>query len=239
MKYIHISLVITALLVISCGKSQDDTVSKDAGKTRKLPGIIQLANTSLRIDPYIFSGLITHLPKGARVEILDKSAKKSWIGKSSDYWYRIRDERGYTGWVYGSTIKILKPGKEEEVAKYLNTFLAEKTEEIKKNLIGKWWSYNQFGDFTNHGLEFYGDGTYRSYTKGGEKWAKTGNYNLDVKNNTIIFLKGASFGKNITFEVAGSTYLLKREMEKYTLKMKKIQQELPQKSATEIDSENK
>jgi hypothetical protein len=225
MKPIIPFLIPLLFMIGSCGADdkQDSDLSKKGAANR---GIILSQNTSLRINPYIFSSKIKLLDRGDKVDVLERSAEKSWIGNTEDYWYRIRTSEDFRGWVYGRTIKILTGDDTAEVEKSINKFWAREFQQLKEDLTGKWWSINKFGDFTRHGLELYPDGTYRSYYKGGKKGAIEGKYNIDFNNNDIVFLKGATFGKTIRFVKAGTGYYLMREMENYELRMKKIQKEL-------------
>jgi len=177
-------------------------------------GIILTNNTALRLEPFIFSSKIAQLPKGTAITVLKKSAKKSYIGRKSNYWYQIKLETGFIGWTYGRNIQIIKKNSSKEMSDYVSAFWESEKDELQKKLAGKWWSVNKFNDFTNHCIELYEDGKYKSYYNGNEKYAKTGEYNFDFNENKIIFLKGTSFHENLIFERRGQTFILKKSFKK-------------------------
>ena len=84
---------------------------------------------------------------------------------------------------------------------------------MKQYLTGKWWSTNEFGDFTDHCIELYESGTYKSYLKGNENSPIIGTYKLDFNKNEIIFSRGTSFKSNLDLARRGSDYMLKKDRE--------------------------
>jgi hypothetical protein len=125
----------------------DKTITKDTY------GIILKGYTAVRIDPMIFAGIVTVLNKGTSVEVLDKSKEKSWVGKTSGYWYKVRANDGITGWVFGQNISIHYSKGKDAIDKVVSDFMAGEGVQVKQYLAGKWWSINQFGDFTDHCLD--------------------------------------------------------------------------------------
>jgi len=222
LRVITLCLICMALSLVNCSREKDP-----ANETfQKQTGIIITGNTSLRIDPLIFSARIAQLKKGETVTILNRSSQKSAIGNSSSYWYYIITDRGLSGWLFGVNMKIISSNDKDAVKDYISDFWEEETKKLTKDLSGKWWSINRFGDFTNHCLEIYENNTYKSYSKGNEKSAMEGDYNFDFNQNEIVFLKGTSFGQNLNFLVRGSSYVLYREQKDYELKFKKIVENL-------------
>ncbi len=214
-------LILTILiLTLSCGGGSDEN------QISEKPGVNPVAliitpNTAMRIDPLIFSSRISLLKKGEVVEILDRSTEEKNIGKSRHYWYKVKLSNGVTGWIYGVNITILKNTDSKNVESYLSQFWEKETEELSTALNGKWWSVNRFNDFTNHCLEIYKNGKYKSYLKGSTKKIE-GEYNFDFNKNQIIFLGETSFGSNLTFVRRGDVYTLGNETEKDEIKFKKI-----------------
>ena len=127
MKYLQILLIIV-ITITSCSSEKQNTHNDTENIKSVRHGIILSKNTSMRINPYIFSSKIKHLQKGDKIIILGNSSKKSWIGKSNAYWYQVTDNQSFKGWVYGSNIKIMKSSGEEEISRYLNTFWAKQNE---------------------------------------------------------------------------------------------------------------
>ena len=194
----------------------------DEAITKDTYGIILKGYTAMRIDPMIFAGIVTVLNKGTSVEVLEKSKEKSWVGKTSGYWYKVRMNDGITGWVFGQNISIHYSKGKDAIDKVVSDFMAGEGVQVKQYLAGKWWSINQFGDFTDHCLELYESGKYKSYLKGEEKTPLTGTYRIDFNKNEILFSGGTSFKSNLDLVKRGVDYIIKKKMKDYELRFKKI-----------------
>ena len=158
-----IGVLMIALLAGGPGCSKkDDAITPDTY------GIITKGYTAMRIDPMIFAGIISDLNKGVSVSVLQRSAEKSWVGKNNDYWYKVRTKEGLNGWVFGQNIAIHSGKGVKSMDSAVSDFMQVETARVKQYLSGKWWSTNEFGDFTDHCLELYESGTYKSYLKGNE-----------------------------------------------------------------------
>jgi hypothetical protein len=215
-------IIVLAVLISFSHCSKKTDVSKITKITpKKYTGVILTNDTAVRIDPYIFSARVDQLKKGETVEITDKSSEKSAVGSSVDFWYKVSTAKKMSGWIYGKNIQILENDK-SSVTAFVNNFWEKEKETVRKNIVGRWWSVNKFGDFTNHVLEFNEGGTYKSYTKGGESKQIQGGYNLDFTNNEILFINGTSFEKNLSMVLRGDTLILYRETEKGEILFKKI-----------------
>ncbi len=195
-------------LISGCSVKQDKNKEKK-GKSRY--AIILFDDTAVRIDPIIFSAKVTELKKGQAVQIINTSEKKAWVGGNTGYWYRIRTEQGFSGWVFESTLKRLKPGSKTKINEYIAEFWEEESKKVMNGIDGKWWSINITGDFTNHCLVITSDGKYESYTRAGEDNKIVGEYNFNFENNEINFLNDTSFKSNLKFAKRGSTYKLYRD----------------------------
>ncbi len=72
-------------------------------------GIINSNSLRIRADKTLDAKIIGKLNTSDIVYILDKSKEKQQIGNMIDYWYYIyTDEKGISGWIYGSFIDIQK-----------------------------------------------------------------------------------------------------------------------------------
>ncbi|MCP4135609.1 MAG: SH3 domain-containing protein [bacterium] len=218
-----LSILIAALS--SCNKKSETIEPIKPGEKT---GIILSSNTSVRIDPFIYTAKITLLQKGDTVTILDRSASKSWIGKSKDYWYKVKLKNSIRGWIFGKNIKFLDSRDKDTVDTFISEFWEKETEEMKKYISGKWWSVNRFGDFTSHCLEIYDDGKYKSYWKGNPSNPIEGDYNFDMNQNELVFLKGTSFKHNLNFVRRGQTYILRKELKDKEIRFKKIVEDIEQ-----------
>lgn len=215
-KYILIPILLS---LFSC--SLDNSGHKEI-KSDEYIGVILARDTSLRVDPYIFSAKIDMLNKGETVKILEKSKSKSWIGSSSNFWYKILYKNSIPGWIYGENIKLIKKSSYSDVNDYMADYWEKEAEEIKNGISGKWWSLNPTGDFTNHCIEINRDGSYKSYEKSDIAQAITGQYNFDFNKNEIVFLKGTTFKKNLNFIKRGDTYFFKTPGSNDVIKFKRI-----------------
>lgn len=219
-----ISIIIASFLIILNTSCKDKN-----GETQAIPGnsegnpvaVIITPNTAMRIDPLIFSSRVALLKKGEVAEILDRSSEEKNIGTSRSYWYKVRLSNGITGWIYGVNITILDDANRGNVESYLSQFWEKETEELSTALHGKWWSVNRFNDFTNHCLELYKDGKYKSYIKGATKKLE-GEYNFDFNKSQIIFLGETSFTGNLNYVKRGEIYTLFNDSEKDEIKFKMI-----------------
>lgn len=198
----------------------------NCGDGKSLPegsyGIILQAYTPLRIDPFVFSGTVAELGKGETVRIIDTSAEKAWVERSHDYWYRVKTGNGITGWVFGTSVSIHSSSDSGAMEKIVTGFMEAERARVKQYLAGKWWTINEFGDFTDHCLELYESQKYRSFQKGSEQSPIVGTFTIDFNRNVIQFSDGTSFKSNLDLEKRGGDYIIKREMKDFELRFKKI-----------------
>jgi len=225
------------LLLLNCSNINDPEKSGQIEEQRKDMGVILTPDTALRIDPLVFSARIKQMNKGTIVEILERSSEERTIGGHKDYWYKIKLENRLTGWTFGRHIKVLDASGKETLESYLGKFWEIETEELSTDLHGKWWSINRYGDFTNHALEIFKDGRYRSYFKGGGKVIE-GVYNFDFNKNMVIFLSGTTFESDLNYIRKGNNHSLQRIEEKEEIRFKKINVN-PSSEVEEYQQDNK
>ncbi len=214
-------ILIIAAFITGCGRKKPETPIIPGSTEGNPLAIIITPNTALRVDPLIFTSRVAQLKKGEVGEVLERSSEKKPVAGTLDYWYKIKLSNGITGWVYGSNINILKDSNRNNVESFLSQFWEKETKELSEALHGKWWSVNRFNDFTNHCLEIYKDGKYKSYIKGSPTKIE-GDYNFDFNKNLVIFLNGTSFEGDLNYTRRGDAYTLSRENEKDEIKFKKI-----------------
>lgn len=214
-------ILIIAAVLTGCGKMKPETPIIPGSTEGNPLAVIITPNTALRVDPLIFTSRVAQLKKGEVGEVLERSSEKKPVAGTLDYWYRIKLSNGISGWIYGSNISILKDSNRNNVESFLSQFWEKETKELSEALHGKWWSVNRFNDFTNHCLEIYKDGKYKSYLKGSPTKIE-GDYNFDFNKNQIIFLNGTTFEGDLGYTRRGDAYTLSRENEKDEIKFKKI-----------------
>ncbi len=217
-------LVILTTAVLSCKKENDSTVHQHK-ETEYQTAIIHSPYAYVRISPLLFSARVTELERGEMVSIIERSAEKSWVGSKADYWYHIKMKNKTTGWIYGSSLKLVDSSSGN--ADTLLKELAEKdAETLKKELHGKWWSVNSQDTFTNQVLELFENSKYKSYYRDHEKNAIDGLYSIDSTNSMISFDKGTTFNTQMKYVKRGRTYCLFSVNEKNETEFKKISNEL-------------
>jgi hypothetical protein len=195
-------LVLMASLFSSCGPESEAKNHRDKGSF----AIVISEDATLRIDPYIFSSRISLLTRGTSVEILDKSQEKTWIGNSSDYWYKVRLDNGMTGWLYAKNLKILKTTSREDVESLVARYWEDEASVIRQGIAGRWWSVDRTGAFTSHGLDMTAEGKFRLYGRGGESTAPEGEYTINVHKHEIVFLGPTSFDGTLTYIKRGKMF---------------------------------
>ncbi|TAL38828.1 MAG: SH3 domain-containing protein [Spirochaetes bacterium] len=214
------ALMALAMLVCipSCrGKSGTQPA---AGEQVLQYGIVISDDANLRIDPLLYSTRIALLNKGDRVEIIEQTKDKSTAGKLSDYWYKVKMGKGITGWLFGGNIKTFKLAQAESIDSYVTAIYKDEEKKYRKVLSGKWWSVDIRDDYTNHALELYEDGKYKSYLRGQKEIE--GDYSFNYMENELLFSEGTSFGKNVKYSKKGTVYRLETKVDGWNLRFKKI-----------------
>jgi len=213
------AFVFCALLFHGCEAAQDSKSSD-----YKRGGIITENNTALRISPLVFSGVVSRLEKGLPAEVTERSAEKSRIARTTDYWYHVKLQNGITGWVYGQNLRLVDIKNHKQLNNLISEFKEFEEGGFAKVVAGKWWSVNAFGDFTEHALELYEDNKYKSYYKGREKNPIEGEFRVDFNKNDIIFPKGTTFKQNLKFAERGDSYILYTQSDEKEMSFKKIRE---------------
>ncbi len=60
----------------------------------------------VREEPFADAKILTHVRRGAVLEISSRTERKETVENDSSYWYNINYE-GLRGWVFGSYIEVL------------------------------------------------------------------------------------------------------------------------------------
>lgn len=211
-----ISLIISA---ISCKKEIQYNTEQET-ITDKV-GIILNKNSSVRIQPYIYSSKVTTLKRGTKVDVISQSVGKSYIAGKKRHWYQIKLPDNTLGWTYGSNIKIFNKGSEKSIENFEIELQTEEIGKLMADLEGKWWSINKRGDFTRHMIKLYKDGKYKAGRKYGK--IKEGTYEVDIIKQTITFSEGTSAGKMLYYIERGGEYNIEfRGKNDYQFYFKKI-----------------
>jgi len=192
---------------------------QDDLKKKKVVGMILRENSVMRIDPIIYAARVMLLKRAELVEVMERSQEPATVSGSTGYWYKVKAVNGISGWVWGKNIQFFTNKSKSSIDSYVSSFWEEESKRVMKKISGKWWSVDQRGDFTKHALEISPDGKYKSYLRGGNP--VTGEYNLNFKDNEIIFLKGTTFNTNLHIIQRGTMVYLEKENEKDSIKFQK------------------
>lgn len=220
LKTIYAAVLSISLITLTACNNKEDTGPAVSINKSAAYGVVLQENAVLRIDPIVYSSRVALLKKGDRVEITDQSKVKGWIGNTSNYWYKIRQGKGITGWIFGSNLKLFSEKESSSIENYLSNLREEEEKELKKNLAGRWWSINRNGDYTSHSIEIFENGQYKSQSKGGKEIS--GDYNFNFKEKEIIFLNNTSFGFNLKYVSRGNIFYLEAATDKQEMRFKKI-----------------
>jgi len=212
-----IYIIISALLlfsVLKCG--QESTVQNKNEESTNEIGIIITENTVMRLDPIIYSAVVTYICKGEKVKILKKSTVKSWLGDISDYWYMVRYSKGFLGWIYGKNIKIFFENDAGKISKYLSRFWKKELIRTRSRIKGLWEIIKTGGSNPGQHLLIYDDGNYVSYLS--ENELIKGQYKINLKDGEILFSDGTFFGKKIMYSIRERRlYLILKNGDKETV----------------------
>ncbi len=203
----NIILMIFVLIFFANCKDSNNELKTNIVK-KNSNGIVLVQNSSLRLDPFIFSTRLDQIDRGELVKIIKKSGKKGYIAGSKDWWYQIKLKNGISGWMYGKNLKIFSAKNNKEIEKQIKGFWKDEETKISSKLIGRWWSINRFGDYTSHGLDLLEDNKYKSYRKGKEDKAKEGDFSIDLADDKITFKGETTFAKEMKILKRGRSYYL-------------------------------
>lgn len=174
----------------------------------------------LRTNPTSYSFEIAILEKGEKVKVLYRSTQKSSLGGINEYWYYIKTNKGYIGWIFGSFLS--------------DKFIEEEKKSIDKNVLknqlkGIWWEVNDRGETGFRSLEFTPpDDSF----KGNFIYKFQNTYKLEgeyyINNDGIIVLnKELSIGNKIELiqTPEGFRLYLKKDEQPYYFKKSNIELE--------------
>ena len=226
------ALLFTGIMLSGCGP-EGEPLDRDLQK-KKVQGMIIRENTVMRIDPILYAARVTLLNRAEIIDVLDKSREMASVGDSRGYWYKVRTGNGISGWVWGKNIQFFTDKSKESIDSFVSSFWEEETERVMKQIAGMWWSVDLRGDFTRHALEIHPDGKYKSYLRGGSPII--GEYNLNFKDNEIIFLKGTTFKSNLHIIRRGTMVYLEKEIENDIVKFQKTSSRLDKDDKEEVDA---
>lgn len=218
-----IPLILLALAITACGNKNNNLSIESSPTESEMIAIALEDNISLRIDPFAKSARISTIPRGAKVKVLTRSFEKADVDRKRDFWYKIETNDKVTGWAFGGYLKIFEKGSDSAASSLISSLNKEESEAAQKNLAGRWWSVNDKNIFTDQCLDIYEDGSYRSYLKEKLDTPPTdGTIQINFESKEIVFSKGTTFGTQINFSNAASSYYLELKQDNKTLKFNKV-----------------
>jgi len=219
MKFHLVVAVAAAVSAAGIMCSNNPSVPEHVQQGQEILAIVLNDDAVMRIDPILYSGRVGLLKKTEVVEILGKSKEKASVGNDRNYWFRVKSKDGLTGWIFGANLQLLSDKSKRGIDNYISGFYEKEAERLRNVIGGKWWSVDDRGDFTNHGLEIWKEGKYRSYLKGGKEIK--GEFNIDVAKSEVVFLNGTTFEGNLNITRRGTFIYLERKDEANPMKFTK------------------
>jgi hypothetical protein len=206
----------------ACSKSDntEKIVNKNNVKKSDNIGVVIIDRAVLRVDPMLYSSVVSYINKGEKIEVTNRSRKKTWIGNVHDYWYKINLSKGFSGWTFGTNLKIFPADKTRAINNFLAEFWEEEIKKFRRRLRGKWGIVEISGRFPNQYLIIYDNGKYASFSM--DSAAIEGRYSVNFQNSEIVFNNGTYFGTRIDFAVRQNRLYLIKENKNSEIKFKKI-----------------
>lgn len=216
------------ILIISASLINLQTCTKEVQEEAEyiessMIGVILNYRSTLRLDPILYSSIITYLKLGETVDVLAQSKNRSWIGDTNNYWYKIKSKSGFSGWTYGTNIKVFAGDDKDDIGDFKIGFWNGEKWKMRKKLAGRWWSVDRFDNFTDQCIELGRNGTYKSYCL--DCTPIEGDYKIDFDEFEIIFLRGTYVGDRLKCIIRGGKYFLKKEG-KTVYKFKKVKKRI-------------
>ena len=208
-------------IVILCAACSDPKPGKAAFSKNEQIGLVTERGSAMRIEPYVYSSKVGELAKGEKVEVLESSKEMASIARTRNYWYRVRNASGLTGWVYGGNIKVFAAGSDFSAGNFAKQIKEEEQNEVLKELVGKWWSVNTREEFTQYWVSLFKDGKYEARYKDSGKLYK-GQYTLNLADSTITFDNDTPLGKELKFSERGLQYYIEYTGSSDSVRFKKI-----------------
>lgn len=224
-------LILISTVVMSCGEKG---VFRRLVDTIPDRAVTRVNSVNMRIAPFVLASKVDVLQKGIPLKIVDRSDKKDRIGRSVDYWYRVRLINGLEGWIYGTGLTLNEsPGKGENPVWNIPSTSSVIPD---GDLRGKWKVSSGGDSFKRVELLFRKDGTFL-YQRGAEMPAE-GTYKVDADLNSIQLKSGSlPDGTGIKYFFTGrelrlsgdigGTRVVFRRSSMPGLKVKKSRKQLP------------
>ena len=121
----------------------------------------------LRTDPINIASEIDFPPAGQRLVVLERTAKQDTIDDVSDFWYRVRQDSGIEGWIFGASLSF----SQQEMAQNVRG----RKKEIEEILPGIWWEIEGDGSTGYRKIVFKNGYFFYSY---GNRLENSGKYEI-------------------------------------------------------------
>lgn len=108
----RLTFVSAALLLFLAAQG---AASSSSGQTAPGKLIVTAAGARLRERPAAAAAETGRLQLGAVVDALERSAEKSRVGSSEDFWHLVAAPGGARGWVYGGLVSPFDPAQRDSL----------------------------------------------------------------------------------------------------------------------------
>ncbi|MCX7678768.1 MAG: SH3 domain-containing protein [Spirochaetes bacterium] len=227
-------IILIGFAIVFARCAQDKEPQELNFKKDKVVGVVIRENAVLRIDPIVYSARVALIKRAEIVEVLGKSKEPAIVGGAKGYWYKVKAQNGIVGWMWGKNIRFFTNESKSTIDSYVSEFWEKESERLKKLISGRWWSINKRGDFTEHALEIFPEGKYKSYVKGGQPIE--GIYNINLKDNEVVFVNGTTFKTNLNIVQRGTLLFLEKETDKDIIKFQKIASKIDEEKQGNLDA---
>lgn len=206
-RLISVSLAGFLILCLTgiAGCAEKKTVYLDAD-TRTGPryAFVSGDEAILRTDPINIATEIDFPPAGQRLTVLERTARQDTIDDVSDFWYRVRQDSGIEGWIFGASLSF----SQQEMAQNVKG----RKQEILDILPGIWWEIEGDGSTGYRKIVFKNDYFFYSY---GNRLENSGKYEVtdDLK---LKFSVKTSLGEELEVRKVGLEYRIFAKIDNFT-----------------------
>lgn len=198
-----ILLILSIFFLFSCADKKTVYLNADTGSGPRYAYVSGDA-AILRTDPIIIASEVDFPPAGQRLTVIERTAKQDSIDGVSDFWYRVRQDSGIEGWIFGASLSF----SQQELAQNFQG----KKKEIEEVLPGIWWEIEGDGSTGYRKIVFKNDYFFYSY---GNRLENSGKYEItdDLKLKLSV---PTGMGQELEVRKVGLEYRIFSNIENFS-----------------------
>ncbi len=159
-------LIVSFSFLTACADKKTVYLNADTGSGPRY-AYVSGDSAILRTDPIVIASEVDFPPTGQRLTVLERTAKQDNIDGASDFWYRVRQDSGIEGWIFGASLSF----SQQEMAQNFQG----KKKEIEEVLPGIWWEIEGDGSTGYRKIVFKNGYFFYSY---GNRLESSGQYEI-------------------------------------------------------------